>query len=51
MRGYQDLKVWQLGIEISLSVYRLTSDFPQRRRLWIDKPDASCRHFDSIQHC
>jgi four helix bundle protein len=30
MKGYQDLKVWQLGIEISLSIYRLTEGFPQR---------------------
>jgi four helix bundle protein len=30
MNGYQDLKVWQLGVEISLSVYRLTEGFPQR---------------------
>lgn len=28
MRGYQDLKVWQLGVEISLAVYRLTQRFP-----------------------
>lgn len=30
MRGYQDLKVWQLGVEISLAIYRLTESFPQR---------------------
>ena len=29
MRGYRDLKVWQLGFDISLAVYELTSDFPQ----------------------
>lgn len=29
MRGYQELRVWQLGVEISLSVYRLTSSFPK----------------------
>jgi four helix bundle protein len=30
MQGYRDLKVWQLGIDISLTVYRLTDEFPQR---------------------
>jgi four helix bundle protein len=30
MRGYQDLKVWQLGVEITIEVYRLTDSFPQR---------------------
>jgi four helix bundle protein len=30
MRGYQDLKVWQLGIEIALEIYRATDSFPQR---------------------
>jgi four helix bundle protein len=29
VRGYRDLKVWQLGIEISLAIYRLTERFPQ----------------------
>jgi four helix bundle protein len=29
MRGYQDLKVWQMGVEIALSVYQLTRAFPQ----------------------
>ena len=30
MRGYQDLKVWQLGIEISLTIYQVTDGFPPR---------------------
>jgi four helix bundle protein len=30
MHGYKDLKVWQLGVEISLAVYRVTESFPQR---------------------
>jgi four helix bundle protein len=30
MRGYRDLKVWQLGIEIALEIYRATDQFPQR---------------------
>ena len=29
VRSYQDLKVWQLGIEIAESVYRLTAMFPK----------------------
>lgn len=28
MAGYQDLKVWQLGIEITKAVYQLTATFP-----------------------
>src|SRR5947199_10048804 len=30
MRGYQDLKVWQLGVEISLEIYHVTEKVPQR---------------------
>ncbi len=29
MRGYRDLKIWQLGLEISTAVYRFTADFPK----------------------
>jgi four helix bundle protein len=29
MDGYRDLKVWQLGVEISLTVYRITNEFPR----------------------
>ena len=29
MPGYQELKVWQLGIEITRHVYKLTADFPK----------------------
>ncbi len=32
MAGYRELKVWQLGIEISLDVYRLTAQFPNDER-------------------
>lgn len=28
--GYRELKVWQLGVEISVEVYRITDKFPQR---------------------
>jgi 23S rRNA-intervening sequence protein len=30
MDAYRELKVWQLGVEISLAVYKLTEGFPQR---------------------
>ena len=30
MRGFQELKVWQLGVEIALAIYKLTEDFPNR---------------------
>jgi len=29
MSSYRDLKVWQLGVEISLQVYQVTRDFPK----------------------
>jgi four helix bundle protein len=29
MKSYRDLKIWQLGIEISATIYRLTSSFPE----------------------
>jgi len=29
MAGYRDLKVWQLGMEITREVYKLTSGFPK----------------------
>jgi four helix bundle protein len=28
VRSYRELKVWELGIDITLAVYRLTSKFP-----------------------
>jgi len=27
--GYRELKVWQLGVDIALEIYRLTADFPK----------------------
>jgi len=32
MSGYQDLKVWQQGIEITRKVYALTSQFPDNEK-------------------
>jgi four helix bundle protein len=32
MDGYRDLKVWQLGVEISLAIYKLTDSFPSREQ-------------------
>jgi four helix bundle protein len=29
MAGYRELKVWQLGVDLALEVYRLTADFPK----------------------
>lgn len=29
MAGYRDLKVWQLGVDIALEVYRVTAEFPK----------------------
>jgi four helix bundle protein len=29
MAGYRDLKVWQLGMDLALDVYRVTSEFPK----------------------
>ena len=30
MRGYRELKVWQLGVQISLEVYSITEKLPPR---------------------
>lgn len=27
--SYRDLKVWQLGVDLALEIYRVTSDFPK----------------------
>ncbi len=32
MGGYQELKVWQTGIEITKAAYKLTSKFPKEER-------------------
>ncbi len=32
MAGYQDLKVWQLGIQITRSIYEITSGFPDTEK-------------------
>lgn len=32
MQSYRELKVWEIGIEITLSVYRLTSRFPEAEK-------------------
>jgi four helix bundle protein len=29
MAGYRELKVWQLGVDLSLEIYRLTETFPK----------------------
>jgi four helix bundle protein len=29
MAGYRELKVWQLGVDLALEVYRLTEAFPK----------------------
>jgi four helix bundle protein len=30
MASYRDLKVWQLGVDLALEIYRLTADFPKQ---------------------
>ncbi|MEQ8847593.1 four helix bundle protein [Botrimarina sp.] len=30
--SFRDLKVWRLGVEISLAVYRVTTNFPDHER-------------------
>lgn len=29
MAGYRELKVWQLGVDLAIEIYRLTSAFPK----------------------
>lgn len=35
MASYQDLKVWQLGVQLALAVYRLTAKFPKSEQYGI----------------
>ena len=30
MAGYRDLKVWRLGVELTLRIYRETANFPRQ---------------------
>jgi four helix bundle protein len=30
MGGYQELKVWQLGMDVSVDIYKLTETFPSK---------------------
>jgi four helix bundle protein len=32
MAGYRDLKVWQLGVELAIEIYRLTGSFPKNEQ-------------------
>jgi four helix bundle protein len=29
MAGYRELRVWQLGVDLALEIYRVTADFPR----------------------
>lgn len=32
MASYRDLKVWQLGVELAVEIYRLTAAFPKQEQ-------------------
>ncbi|HNZ41961.1 MAG TPA: four helix bundle protein [Bacteroidales bacterium] len=33
--SYKDLKIWQLGIELTVDIYKLSKDFPMEERFGI----------------
>ncbi len=35
INSYKDLKIWQLGIELTVDIYKLSKDFPQEERYGI----------------
>jgi four helix bundle protein len=42
MAGYQDLRVWQLGIEITKKVYQLTASFPPEEKFGLTSQLRRC---------
>ena len=42
MAGYQELKVWQTGIEITKAVYALTAKFPSDERFGLTQQIRRC---------
>ena len=42
MAGYQDLKVWQLGIQITRVVYELTAQFPDAEKYGLTSQLRRC---------
>jgi four helix bundle protein len=35
INSYKDLNIWQLGIELTVDIYKLSKDFPQEERFGI----------------
>ena len=42
MAGYQDLKVWQVGIQITRSVYQITANFPEAEKYGLTSQLRRC---------
>ena len=42
MAGYQDLRVWKLGIQITRTVYELTSEFPDAEKYGLTSQLRRC---------
>ncbi len=42
MAGYQDLRVWQLGIDITKYVYQITSSFPTSEKYGLTSQLRRC---------
>ncbi|MDZ4656561.1 MAG: four helix bundle protein [Bythopirellula sp.] len=42
MAGYQDLKVWQVGIQITRSVYQITATFPDSEKFGLTSQLRRC---------
>jgi four helix bundle protein len=42
MKSYRDLKVWELGMDIAVAVYKVTSQFPDSERYGLTNQLRRC---------
>lgn len=42
MAGYQELKVWQLGIQITREIYKLSAEFPKEEQYGLTSQIRRC---------
>jgi hypothetical protein len=45
--GFRDLVVWQKSMQLAVSVYELTKQFPREEDLWPYHPNATLGSVDS----
>ena len=51
MVDFKELKVWQKAHQMTLTTYRVTSAFPQRRDVRSNQPTSSRNFFRRSEHC